>query len=409
MITLTNRQARQFILIKQGLLGGHKFVGKQGVLDFARQAGCIQFDPVDVCGRSADISLNSRVKGYTKDMLDALLYEDRRLIDYFDKNLCIFPVEDLPAILKLRPGGGYAEAYDRRGGEAVKNLMPTIRRLIKERGYISAAEIDINETIEWHWSIMTSLPRAALESMYFRGELIIHHKTGTNKSYALMEDYIPKEIWNATLPYEDGGGSGNGSRVGRLEWHIRRRIGAVGMLWNRPSDAWLGLNAKTPERTAAFERLHECGSIVEIMIEGINAPLYILAEDTAILDRVISGDIQGATGAPRCEFIAPLDSMIWDRKLIKALVGFEYSWEIYTPAVKRKYGAYVLPILYGEQFIGRIEIVCERKDKRLVVKNIWYESGVKQTKKMQTAINSCIKRFAKFNGCHACLPPINEK
>lgn len=97
MITLTNRQVRQFLLLKHGLLGEYKFVDKQGVLDFVRQVGCVQFDPVDVCGRSADITLNSRVKGYTKEMLDELLYTDRRLIDYFDKNLSIFTVEYLPS------------------------------------------------------------------------------------------------------------------------------------------------------------------------------------------------------------------------------------------------------------------------------------------------------------------------
>jgi uncharacterized protein YcaQ len=102
---------------------------------------------------------------------------------------------------------------------------------------------------------------------------------------------------------------------------------------------------------------------------------------------------------PRCEFIAPLDSFIWDRKLIKALFGFEYTWEIYTPAVKRKYGSYVLPILYGESLIGRIETVCERKTKTLVVKNIWYEDGVKQTKAIKSAIDACLKRFAAFNDC----------
>ena len=229
MITLTNRQARQFILLKQGLLGEHKFTGKQGVLDFVRQAGCVQFDPVDVCGRSADIMLNSRVKDYTKEMLDELLYKDRLLIDYFDKNLSIFTVEDFPVFLFKRTSGGYAEAYDSRGGDAVKRIIPLIRQLIEERGHISAAEVDIDEAIEWHWGTMSSLPRAALESMYLRGELIIHHKTGTNKSYALMEDYIPEDILNAGLPFD--------TEEERLAWHIKRRIGAVGLLWNRASDA----------------------------------------------------------------------------------------------------------------------------------------------------------------------------
>lgn len=388
MITLTNRQARQFILLKHGLLGEHKFAGKQGVLDFISQAGCVQFDPVDVCGRNADITLNSRVKGYTKEMLDELLYKDRRLIDFFDKNLSIFTVEDLPIFLFKKTSGGYAEVYDSRGGDAVKRIVPLIRQLIEERGHISAAEIDIDEAIEWHWGTMSSLPRASLESMYFCGELIIHHKTGTNKSYALTKDYIPTYILNATLPFN--------TEEERLAWNIKRRIGAVGMLWNRASDAWLGLSIKSAERAAAFKKLLEDGLIFEITVEGLNDPLYIREDNRAILETVLSKkEFQR-----RCELIAPLDSMIWDRKLIKELFGFEYKWEIYTPAVKRKYGAYVLPVLHGDRFIGRIEAVCERKNKNLIVKKIWYEDDVKQTKKLQNAVNTCLERFMKFNGCN---------
>ncbi len=388
MITLTNRQVRQFLLLKHGLLGEHKFIDKQGVLDFVRQVGCVQFDPVDVCGRSADITLNSRVKGYTKEMLDELLYTDRRLIDCFDKNLSIFTVEDLPVFLFKKTNGGYAEMYDSRGGDAVKRIIPLIHQLIEERGHISAAEVDIDETIEWHWGIITSLPRAALESMYFCGELIIHHKKGTNKSYALMKDHISEVILKAPLPFD--------TEEERLAWHIKRRIGAVGLLWNRASDAWLGLNIKSAQRSTAFKKLLEDGLILEVTVEGLNDLLYICEDDRDILESVLAEE----EFAPRCELIAPLDSLIWDRKLIKALFGFEYKWEIYTPAVKRKYGAYVLPILYGEGFIGRVEAVCERKTKTLIIKNIWYEDNVKQTKKLQNTINTCLRHFMKFNGCN---------
>lgn len=94
MIHLTNRQTRQFLLLKHGLLGAHKFTGKQGALAFVRQAGCIQFDPVDSCGKNAELTLQSRVRNFTKQTLSELLYTDRSLIDFPDKNLSIFPTED---------------------------------------------------------------------------------------------------------------------------------------------------------------------------------------------------------------------------------------------------------------------------------------------------------------------------
>ena len=96
MIPLTIEEARNFILLKQGLLGEYRFTGKQGALDYVRQAGCIQFDPVDACGKNAELTLQSRVKGFTKQTLYELLYEDRRLVDYPDKNISIIPAEDWP-------------------------------------------------------------------------------------------------------------------------------------------------------------------------------------------------------------------------------------------------------------------------------------------------------------------------
>ena len=353
-------------------------------MSFIRRAGCIQFDPVDVCGRNADIVLNSRIKGYKKEMLTELLYKERRLVDYFDKNLSIFPVEDLPALLKNTTIGGYAEAYDNRGGEAVKQMEPIIRELIRERGHISAKEIEIDETIEWHWGIMTSLPRAALESMYFRGELVIHHKSGMNKSYAFLKDSVPPEILNAPLPFS--------SEEERLAWHIKRRIGAVGMLWNKPSDVFLGLGIKAPHRATAFEKLLADGLIFEVSVDGLKDPFYIREDERPALEEVLSGK----SYPPRVEFIAPLDNLIWDRKLIAALFGFDYKWEIYTPKEKRKYSAYTLPVLCGDSFIGRVEFV--KQDGRLVLQNVWSENRKPFEGKAKSAFEKCANQFAGFNG-----------
>ena len=99
--TLSNKQARQFILLKQGLIDNYKFSSKQGVIDFIKQAGCIQFDPIDICGKNAELVLQSRVKGFKKIMLYDLLYENRKLVDYFDKNLSIISIDDWKYMLHL--------------------------------------------------------------------------------------------------------------------------------------------------------------------------------------------------------------------------------------------------------------------------------------------------------------------
>ena len=90
---------------------------------------------------------------------------------------------------------------------------------------------------------------------------------------------------------------------------------------------------------------------------------------------------------------------MWDKALILALWDYQYSWEIYTPAVKRKYGYYVLPVIFGDSFVGRIEAIPDRKTGVLEVKNIWWESGIRVTKKLTAALNKTVKVFAKFNDC----------
>ncbi len=93
--------------------------------------------------------------------------------------------------------------------------------------------------------------------------------------------------------------------------------------------------------------------------------------------------------------------MLWDRKLIRALFNFDYTWEIYTPPSKRQYGYYTLPVLYGEAFAGRIEAVAETKTGILHVKNFWVENGVRKTKALAAAVDRRLKRFAEFNACPA--------
>jgi len=393
MITLTNQQARNFILIKHGLLGEHKFIGKQGVLDLIRQTGCIQYDPIDSCGKNAELTLQSRVKGFTKQMLYELLYEERTLVDYPDKNLSIVPFDDWP----------YFERYRKKAlenGMRFENLAELevqAKEYIRENGAVSSDELPIAGDLHWHssihwsgsWDGKTNAARAVLEQLYSTGELIIHHKKGTRKYYDLTEKYISAELLNAPDPLPD--------EFEHQKWRVLRRIGAVGLLWNRPSDAWLNIwGLKSPQRTEIFNKLLNEGKILEIKVEDLKHILFCLAEDLPLIELVLQSD----TFKPRCELIAPLDCVMWDRNLIRALFGFDYTWEIYTPAHKRKYGFYVLPLLYGNSFIGRVEAAASNiKTRTLTVKNIWYEDNVKPTKKLRTSVNSCIKRLSKFNDC----------
>ena len=392
MQTITKEQARRFILSKQGLIGSYRFIGKAGAYEYVRQAGCIQYDPVDVCGKNAELTLQSRVKGFSKKMLQELLYEDRKLVDYADKELSIWPAEDWP----------YFSSYRERSLElgktfkGLKSLEKKAIAYIKENGPVSSDTLPIEGEIYWHssmhwsgnWHKKSQAARSVLEQLYTDGVLIIHHKKGSRKYYDLAEKYLPEATLDAKNPCK--------SDEEFTAWRVLRRIGAVGLLWDKNSTAFLGIDINAEKRKHILETLMSQGKICPIEVQGIKQTFYYRSEDDSLMQSIIS---EAADLKPRMSFIAPLDPLMWDKSLIQTLWDYQYSWEIYTPAVKRKYGYYTLPIIFGDCFVGRIEAVPDRKNKVLEVRGLWWEQGVRQTKKMNSALEKTLSKFAKFNDC----------
>ncbi|MBQ7063619.1 MAG: YcaQ family DNA glycosylase [Firmicutes bacterium] len=392
MTILTKTQARQFILAKQGLLGSYRFSRKDGAYAYIRQAGCIQYDPVDVCGKNAELTLQSRVEGFRKTMLEDLLYRDRLLVDYVDKELSIWPTEDWPYFYPFRE-------RSRIHGEGFPGLAGLEREAlayIRSNGPVSGDTLPIGGEIFWHssmhwsgnWHKKSKAARSVLEQLYTDGTLIIHHKNGSRKFYDLAERYLDPALLEAAPPYED--------ENELLGWRVLRRIGAVGLLWDKNSPALLGINIKADRRRQVLSALETSGAILPIQIDGIKTLFYYRCEDDPLMQDVIRERLDRK---PRMEFLAPLDPMLWDKAMIAALWGFRYSWEIYTPADKRKYGYYTLPILWGEQLIGRIETVADGKNHILRVKNIWFEPGVSPAADIREQLCGTLNRFSEFNGC----------
>ena len=392
MNTITRQQARQFILSKQGLIGHHRFIGKDGAYAYVCQAGCIQFDPVDVCGKNAELTLQSRVKNFKKTMLYDLLYKDRKLVDYADKELSIWPARDWPYF------SSYRERSKKLGRtfKGLRKLEKKALEYIEANGPVSSDSLPIEGEIFWHssmhwsgnWDKKSQAARSVLEQLYTDGELIIHHKKGSRKYYDIAEKHLPKEILEADNPCKN--------EDEFLCWRVLRRIGAIGLLWDKNSTAFLGLDINAAKRKKALETLAEEGKISPVVVEGIKQPFYYRTDDSELMRDVLEGT---ADLKPRMSFIAPLDPLMWDKSLVLALWGYQYSWEIYTPATKRRYGYYTLPILFGDRFVGRIEAVPDRKTGVLVVRNVWWEDGIRRTKKLYSTLEQTLKKFAKFNDC----------
>lgn len=388
-ITLTNLQARRFLLSYHGLYGEFDFIGMEGIMSYIRRVGCIQFDPLNVVGMNPELVLQSRIKNFKRDMLSGLLYKERKLVDYWDKNLSIFPLEDWPYFNRYRKS---FQPWCSTNKEAVKRVHTDITN----QGFLCSGDLQYDEKVSWAWG-PTRLSRAALEGMYHAGHLVIHHKQNTRKYYDLTERLIPEELHSAPDPFM--------TDQQYYEWYVLRRIGSVGLLWNRPSDAWLGIKGlKKMQRNDAFDNLLNEKKITEVQVEGLKHPLYIRSADMELLNKSLSAHSTNgpATNKPssneRSSILAPLDNLLWDRKLIQQLFDFEYRWEVYKPAAERKYGYYVLPVICGDKIVARFDPEKHRKNGPLVIKNWWWEDDVSVTEPMKESIAECLERFALYLG-----------
>lgn len=382
-VMMTKEQARRFLLIYQGLQPPYARKGKNGIMEYIRQVGCIQFDPLNIVGHNPELVLQSRIPGFKPAMLQELLYRDRKLLDGWDKQMSIYSVEDWPCYRRYREGNLSWLGSEDKPAVAI---LPQVRQIIEEKGPVSSLDLEFGESVSWAWG-PTRVARAALESMYFWGELIIHHKVYTRRVYDFARRHLPPELLTAPDP--------NPAEEDFQDWYVHRRIGGIGMMWSKSSEAWLGASGiKSPERNRALGRLLDKGMLTEVQVEGVKVPLYMQSASLPLWEQVKASGQQQA----KASILAPLDNLLWDRALIKELFDFDYRWEVYKPVEERQYGYYVLPVLYGDRFVARFEPGREKKTGAMIIKNWWWEPGIKPAKKLQAELVQCFRRFLAYLG-----------
>ena len=385
MIKISNEAARNFLINYQNLNKNGNLKGSAGVIEYMQKVRCIQYDPLDVVGRNADLVLQSRVANYRSEVLFDLLYKERMLYDAPDKMISIIPTEDYPSMTRIRQKTveQLKDILTWRNSLAALELLDEIKEYIRENGPLPANKINIGEHAESGKWGHKKLSSAALDYLYHSGVLGISSKLKTHKVYDLSERLFSKEILGAKDPFK--------TDYDFAKWYIKRRIGAVGLVWNKNGGTWLGFYVQdTKLRTQVLKELVEEAELIELSIEGSKETFYIRKEDEALLGKPAKKNV--------ALFIAPLDNLIWDRGLIKELFDFEYTWEVYTPAAKRKFGYYVLPVLYKNQFIARFEPEPNRGKTPLQIKNWWWEPDIKITEEMISAISDSFERFSRFLG-----------
>jgi uncharacterized protein len=385
-IVIRKSQARRFLLAHLHLWPPRKLRGKQGALDYIRHVNCIQYDPINVVGQNPQLVLQSRVRNYKPAMLNALLYEDRKLVDGFDKQMSIYPMEDWPCFAYYRERMLQRYMESEHTAAAVRLVEPA-RQQIEARGPLSSLELEEDTRMDWWLAGSVRAVRIALDILLYGGQTIVHHRVGTRRYFELTKRVLPSELMKVCPPH--------GSQDDYLEWHVFRRAGGLGLVDMRVTAKFGGLIGWQDGRIKpAIVRLAEKGQLVPVTIEELpRQRLFIRSDDVPAL----SAPTKTYPGKKRAAVIAPLDNLLWDLKLIETLFDFRYTWEVYKPADKRDYGYYVLPVLYGDRFVARIDPAFDRASRILTVKNWWWEREVNKSDEiMLAALGDCLRDFATY-------------
>ena len=174
-----------------------------------------------------------------------------------------------------------------------------------------------------------------------------------------------------------------------------RRAGGLGLVDPKVTAEFGGMVGWRGGRIrAAIARLAEKGQLVRVFIKGLERQKFYVRRDDL-------PSLEAAAKAPRSRqgaaLIAPLDNLMWDRNLIEMFFDFYYSWEVYLPAAKRQYGYYVLPVLYGDRLVARMDPEFERAGKVFTIKNWWWEDGVNvEDESMLSALEECLSAFRHY-------------
>ena len=355
------------------------------MLEVFRRLGSIQFDPIAVAGRTHDLVLHARVAGYDPSWCD-LLYQRREIFEAQNKGLSLVPVSEFPwfrGTLARNPRRLLAE-----NAEVGEHVLERIRA----EGPLSALDFDRRhgETTDWFGAPANTV-RAVLEAYSVTGALGLARREGNRRYYDLIERLLPADVLAHSVPQWE-----------QLRHKMLSRYRAHGLLgMSGGGDIFGGLGPAKPDerlpgypgRTALREELVADGALVPVEVEGVRGKRLVLAEELRLLE-------DPPEAAPTAAFLPPFDALVWDRPLLGSLFAFDYVWDLFFPPEKRRFGWYVLPLLFGDRFVGRIEPRIDRDGAKVEVLGLWWEDGFapRRAEGFVDAMRDALRAYLRFGG-----------
>lgn len=408
-ISLT--QARRLAITKQHLAGAQPKPSPAGILKIIRDLGCVQIDPINVVARTQQLVLHSRVGNYDPKDFDSLIFRDKKLFEYWAHCASIVLTEDYPihyammreylAIVnpRFKPDAATRSRFftsdtpwARRARDWVRDndeLRRAILRRLKREGALSSrafAEegVDTKDWVSTGWTSERNVARM-LNFLWLSGIILVSGRDGLNKTWDLAErvlpDWTPRDKWH-------------GRDIVRTA--AQRSLKALGVATPKQI-AFHFIRGRYVDLKNVLSDLEAEGKIQRVEIDldhrAAQNSWYIHSDDIATLDSLANGAWE-----PRTTVLSPFDNLIADRARTKLLFDFDYTIEIYVPKEKRKYGYYVLPILYGDQLIGRIDSAMDRPNARFVVNQVYAEATSPKSRRVGKTVERTIESLAEFLG-----------
>jgi uncharacterized protein len=378
--------ARRFFVARH-LLAPARSVkrGPAAVMKVVSRLGSLQYDPIAVAGRSHDLVLHARVADYVPAWCDRL-YEQRKLFEAYNKGLSFVPTSELPLFR------GYVRQNTRRLLAENAEVAERVLERIRADGPLSSLDFERERgaTTDW-FGVPTNVVRAVLEAYSATGVLGLARRDGNRRYYDLMERLVPAEVLAREVPLREA-----------LRHKMLSRYRAHGLLGGSGGgDIFSGLGPAKPRpdlpelpgRTALREELIEDGEIVPVVIEGTRGKRFVVRDEVKLLAAPQEPPVSVA-------FLPPFDPVVWDRPFLKSLFDFDYVWDLFHPPAKRRFGWYVLPMLFRDRLVGRVEPRIDRDGGRVEVIGLWWEDGFNPARAdgFVDAMREALRAYLRFAG-----------
>jgi uncharacterized protein YcaQ len=341
--------------------------------------GVLQIDSIAVVARSPYLVLWSRLGTYEPRWLDELLGEGA-LFEYWAHAASLIPIEDYGLYRRLMlEDQEKTRAWFTAHPEEVGRVLARVR----EDGEVRSAEFaraDGRAGGWWEWKP----EKRALEHLFAAGELMISRRDPNfHRVYDLRERVLQRALpgWeDAHAPsYEE----------------VRRNltlkaVRALGLAVAR----WVPDYFRTPKRGIAglLDDLADEGLLLRTRIE--EEPAYVHPDNAGLAEAIVSGKLRPSLTT----LLSPFDPVVWDRTRASDLFGFEYRIEVYTPAARRRYGYYSLPILHRGALVGRLDAKAHRKEGLFEVRALHLEPGVPATDDLVAGLGGALRGCADWHG-----------